>query len=134
MIAAVTANEETLREWLAAGDRGDVDEFERYLHPNVVVHAPLGLSSSGIEAEKRVWTDAKAAVPDIRHDVRETLALDSRVAARIVVTGTLTADFAGVAATGQSLEIDQVVWARFDDAGLIVEAWEIADVGSLLTD
>ena len=134
MIAAVTANEETLREWLAAGDRGDVDEFERYLHPNVVVHAPLGLSSSGIEAEKRVWTDAKAAVPDIRHDVRETLALDSRVAARIVVTGTLTADFAGVAATGQSLEIDQVVWARFDEAGLIVEAWEIADVGSLLTD
>ncbi len=48
-----------LRDWLAA-DRGDVDAFDRYLHPGVIVHAPLGLSTRGVEAEKAVWADAKS--------------------------------------------------------------------------
>ena len=51
--------------------------------------------------------------------------------ARVVVTGTLRSEFAGISAAGKSFEIDQVVFAHFRD-GLIVEAWEIADTGSLL--
>jgi SnoaL-like protein len=69
-------NEQLLFAWLAAGDRGDVEEFDRYLHPEVVVHAPLGLSTTGIEAEKAVWADAKRAMPEIRHEVQETMAPD----------------------------------------------------------
>ena len=128
----MTANESALLGWLAAGDRGDVEAFDRYLHPEVAVHAPLGLSTMGIAAEKRVWADAKRAMPDIRHDVQETVATEGRVAARVVVTGTLAEDFAGIAASGQAFEIDQVVFAHFDQAGLIVEAWEIADTELLL--
>ena len=90
------ANEEVLCAWLAAGDRGDVDEFDRYLHPEVVVHAPLGLSTTGVEAEKAVWADGKRAMPDIRHEVRETMASDSRAMARVVVTGTMIGEFAGI--------------------------------------
>ena len=125
------SNEELLRLWLAAGDRGDVDEFDRYLHPEVVVHAPLGLSTTGVEAEKAVWADGKHAMPDIRHEVQETMSSGSRAMARVVVTGTMSGEFAGISATGKSFEIDQVVFAHFRD-GLIVEAWEIADTGSLL--
>lgn len=128
----VDPNERVLRDWLAAGDRGDVEEFDRYLHPEVVVHAPLGLSTTGIEAEKAVWADGKRAMPDIRHDVRETVGSPSRAVARVVVTGTLREDFAGIKATGKAFEIDQVVFAHFQD-GLIVEAWEIADTASLLS-
>jgi predicted ester cyclase len=127
----VDSNEELLRSWLAAGDRGDVDEFDQYLHPEVVVHAPLGLSTTGVEAEKAVWADGKRAMPDIRHEVRETLASGSRAMARVVVTGTMTGEFAGISAVGRSFEIDQVVLAHFR-GGLIVEVWEIADTGSLL--
>jgi len=132
MIAAVTTNEDVLREWLAAGDRGDLATFDRYLHPDVVVHAPLGLSSKGIDAEKRVWADARRAVPDICHTVQESMTIGTRSAARVVVSGTLVGDFAGIEASGRSFELDQVVWAHFDETGLIVEAWEIADTGSLL--
>jgi steroid delta-isomerase-like uncharacterized protein len=124
-------NEDLLCAWLAAGDRGDADEFHRYLHPEVVVHAPLGLSTAGIEAEKAVWVDAKRAMPDIRHEVQETMGSGSRAMARVVVTGTLIGDFAGISAAGKAFRIDQVVFAHFRD-GLIVEAWEIADTGSLL--
>ncbi len=125
------SNEEVLRAWLAAGDRGDLGEFDSYLHPDVVVHAPLGLSTEGIDAEKAVWADAKTAMPDIAHEVQETLGDGSRAMARVVVSGTLTSDFAGISAEGRSFVIDQVVFAHFQD-GLIVEAWEIADTGSLL--
>jgi steroid delta-isomerase-like uncharacterized protein len=126
-----TANEELICAWLAAGDRGDVDEFDRYLHPDVVVHAPLGLSTTGVEAEKAVWAEGKRAMPDIRHDVRETLGSESQAVARVVVTGTLKKPFAGITVTGRSFEIDQVVYAHFRD-GLIIEAWEIADIGAML--
>ena len=124
-------NEAMLCAWLAAGDRGDVSEFDRYLHPKVVVHAPLGLSTTGIAAEKAVWADAKRAIPDIRHEVQETMGSGSRAMARVVVAGTLHGEFAGIAADGEAFEIDQVVFAHFRE-GLIVEAWEIADTGSLL--
>ena len=72
---SVDSNEELLCAWLAAGDRGDVDEFDPYLHPEVVVHAPLGFlaSTTGVEAEKGVWADAKRAMPDIRHEVQEAV-------------------------------------------------------------
>ena len=125
------SNERVLCDWLAAGDRGDVDEFDRYLHPEVVVHAPLGLSTTGIDAERAVWADAKQAMPDIRHEVQETLSSGKRAMARVVVTATMRGEFAGISAAGRSFEIDQIVFAHFRD-GLIVEAWEIADTGSLL--
>ena len=70
-------------------------------------------------------------MPDLRHEVQETLGSESRAVARVVVTGTLEQAFAGMSATGGSFEIDQIVWAHFRD-GLIVEAWEIAEISSML--
>ena len=40
-----------VEEWLEAGDGGDLDRFDELLHSNVVVHAPAGLSTRGVEAE-----------------------------------------------------------------------------------
>jgi hypothetical protein len=34
-----------VERWLAAGDANSVDIFDDLLHPDVVVHAPRGLSS-----------------------------------------------------------------------------------------
>lgn len=127
----MTTNEAIVREWLAAGDRGDVEAFDHYLHPDVVVHAPLGLSTMGVDAEKAVWVDARRAMPDIKHEVQETISEGNRVVARVVVTGTVTTDFAGIRASAKSFQIDQAVVAHIEN-GLIVEAWEIADTGSLL--
>lgn len=50
--------------------------------------------------------------------------------ARVIVTGTLRHDFAGVPGSGQSVRMDQAVIVHLDD-GRITEAWEIADVASL---
>jgi steroid delta-isomerase-like uncharacterized protein len=120
-----------LERWFAAGDAGDLDAFDNLLHPDVLVHAPMGLSTEGREAEKAVWRDALAAMPDIRHNIQEVIACGSTIAARAVVTGTLVGDFAGIIANGRSFTIDQALFASVRD-GKIVEAWEIVDTASLL--
>ncbi|HYM16037.1 MAG TPA: ester cyclase [Dehalococcoidia bacterium] len=120
-----------LHRWVAAGDAGDLDVFDDVLSPDVVVHAPLGLSTVGREAEKAVWRDAKAAIPDLRHDIREVFHDGETVIGRAVVTGTLVGEFAGLRGNGNRFEIDQVLIARIRD-GKAYEVWEIADTGTLV--
>lgn len=116
---------------LAAGDSGDVVAFDELLHHDVVVHAPRGLSTEDRESEKQVWRDALAAMPDLRHEVQEVLVDGDVEMARVVVTGTLRHDFAGVPGGGRPFRMDQAVICHLAD-GKIAEAWEIADVGSLI--
>lgn len=116
--------------WLAAGDAGEFDAFDDLLHPDAIVHAPLGLSTTSVEDEKRVWKDALAAMPDLRHDVQEVVVDGDVEMARVVVTGTLRASFGGVQGTGRSFRIDQAVITHLRD-GKVAEAWEIADVAAI---
>lgn len=120
-----------IARWLEAGDRGDVDAFDALMHADVVIHAPRGLSTDSREAEKKVWLDALAAMPDLQHEVQEVVVEAETEMARVVVTGTLIRDFAGVRADGRSFRMDQAVICHLRD-GKITEAWEIADVGSLV--
>jgi predicted ester cyclase len=116
--------------WLAAGDSGDVEAFEEFLHGDVVVHAPRGLSTDSREAEKRVWREALAAMPDLHHEVQEVLVQGDVEMARVIVTGTIRRDFAGVSGGGRSFRMDQAVICHLV-GDKIAEAWEIADVRSL---
>ena len=86
--------------WLAAGDVGNLDAFDDLLFRDAVIHAPRGLSTTGRDAEKRVWQAALAAMPDLRHDVREVLVGANIETARVVVTGTMAVAFAGVEGSG----------------------------------
>src|SRR3954451_12414506 len=91
---------------------------------------PRGLSTKDLEAEKQVWRDAVAAMPDLSHEVQEVLAGGNVEMARVIVTGTVRRDFAGVSGGGRSFRMDQAVICHLN-GGKITEAWEIADVGSL---
>jgi len=123
----VDSTRSVIRQWLAAGDAGALGAFDELLHSDVTVHAPGGLSTTSAAAEREVWSRARAAVPDLRHEVQEVLVDGNVEMARTVVTGTLTADFGGVAATGRRFRIDQAVIIHLRD-GKVAEAWEIADL------
>lgn len=86
-----------IERWLAAGDAGDLEAFDELLHPDVIVHAPTGLSTTSSEAEKAVWREAKSAIPDLHHAVQEVLVEGDVQMARVVVTGTMAAELGGVA-------------------------------------
>ena len=126
----VDAQETAVRRWLSAGDAGDFDVFDELLHSDVVVHAPLGLSTTSVEAEKAVWREALTAMPDLRHAVQEVVVQGDVEMARVIVTGTMEAGFAGVEGTGGSFRIDQAVITHLRN-GKVAEAWEIADIAAL---
>jgi len=114
----------------ATGDAGDVDSFGLYLHDDVVVHAPAGLSTVGIESEKDSWRKAKSAIPNLHHEFMEVLTTSSREAARIVVSGTMRGTYGGLTSDGRRFITDQAVFARVHD-GKISELWEIVDVATI---
>ena len=114
----------------AAGDAGDVESFGLYLQEDVVVHAPAGLSTVGIESEKESWRKAKSAIPDLHHEFMEVLTTPSREAARTVVSGTMRGTYGGLTAESRRFATDQAVFARVRD-GKISELWEIVDVSSI---
>jgi predicted ester cyclase len=116
--------------WLAAGDAGDLEAFDGLFHPDAIVHAPLGLSTSSVAEEKAVWRDAIAAMPGIRHEVQEVVVDGDVEMARVVVHGRMLSEFGGITGTGRSFQIDQAVITHLRD-GRIIEAWEIADVAAL---
>jgi steroid delta-isomerase-like uncharacterized protein len=124
-------DESLIQQWFDAGDAGSVDAFDRFLWPDVVVHAPMGLATEGIDAERDVWLSVLAGVPDLRHDVKEVLVDGDTIAARVVVTGTHLGEFVGLPATGKRFEIDQTTFGHVRD-GKLAEVWEVADTASLL--
>ena len=104
--------------------------FDDLLHPDVVVHAPAGLSTDSAEAEQQVWREALAAMPDLRHDVQEVVVDGDVEMARVIVSGTMRGDFGGVEGTGRTFRMDQAVITHLRD-GKVAEAWEIADIAAL---
>jgi predicted ester cyclase len=114
----------------AAGDAGDLEAFDQYLHDDVVVHAPAGLSTVGLDSERESWRKAKAAIPDLHHEFVDEFSSPDAEAARAIVTGTMHGTYGGLAAEGRALRIDQAVFAHVRD-GKIAELWEIVDTAVL---
>lgn len=114
----------------AAGDAGDLDSFDQYLRDDVVVHAPAGLSTVGLESERESWRKAKLAMPDLHHEFIDVISSPGVIAARTIVTGTMRSSYGGLSADGRSFKVDQAVFAYvLDDK--IAELWEIVDVASM---
>ena len=126
----MSAPRSLLESLFAAGDAGELDAFGRYLHADVVVHAPAGLSTVGIESEKESWRRAKAAMADLHHEFVEVLTTASCEAALTVVSGTMRGTYGGLSAEGRRFATDQAVFARLRD-GRISELWEIVDVAAI---
>jgi len=132
MIPQLNDNKSMLERLFAAGDAGEVGSFTMYLHHDVVVHAPMGLSTVGLVAEQDSWRKAKSAMRDLHHQFLSVLQNGTLEAARCVVTGILDGTYGGIAATGKPFKVDQAVFARLRD-GKIEELWEILDTASLLS-
>jgi len=123
-------SEALLRGLFAAGDAGELEAFDRYLHDDVIVHAPAGLSTVGLENERESWRKANLAIPDLHHEFLDVLSGPTLVMARAVVTGTMRGSYGGLSAQGRPFRADQAVFAHVRD-GRIAEIWEIVDTAVL---
>ena len=118
--------EKLLQGYLAAGDNGDLDELGNYLHEDVIVHDPGGLTTKGLDHEKETWRKASKAMPGLRHEIQEVVIAGNVIAARVELSGALVGQFAGIAGRGQKFKIDQAIFMHIRD-GKGVELWAIVD-------
>jgi predicted ester cyclase len=124
------SNPSLITALFAAGDAGDLEAFDQYLHDDVIVHAPAGLSTVGLERERESWRKAKSVMPDIHHEFIDVLSSPTAEAARAVVTGTMHGSYGGLSSEGRAFKIDQAVFAHIRE-GKIAELWEIVDTAVL---
>jgi predicted ester cyclase len=124
------SNSSLLVRLFTAGDAGELDRFGHYLHDDVVVHAPGGLSTVGLESERESWRKARSAMPDLDHQFIDVFSSPTAEAARCVVTGTMRGAYGGFSSEGRSFRVVQALFAHVRD-GKIEELWEIVDTAVL---
>ena len=109
-------------------NKRDESAIERLMAPHAVFHGLPGEPDiCGPMEFKPFWHKFKAAFPDIRIDVHETVVQGDWVAARCVVTGAHQGDHLGIKATQRRVEVGGMVLAHVKD-GQIVEGWNYFDL------
>lgn len=122
-------NLEVVRRMITAADQGDFGILEQVWSPDIVVH--FGATDVNGDAALQLMESVAAAFPDMRHEVEDMFATKDKVVLRGNIVATHQGEFQGIAATGRSVAIGQIVIFRLED-GRIVEYWEQADFLGLM--
>ncbi len=121
--ATLEQNKEIFRRYLAL--HTDPDKLGEVVSAEVVSHEPP-VHEEGIEAIKATITEMRKAFSDIHTELRDLIAENDRVVARLATTATNTGPFKRFAASGKTIEIERVEIVRIAD-GKIVERWLVRD-------
>jgi steroid delta-isomerase-like uncharacterized protein len=101
-------------------NQGRIDLVEELLHPEYINHSPgfpgLPLGRAGV---KVVVVTLRDAFPDLRYTIEDLVVGDDTVAARVRLRGTHRGEFAGIAPTGRSVEVQQMTFERFRDGRIV---------------
>jgi len=111
-----------------AWNRGEYGVIEETVSEDYVGHwfdmEEDDVDRDGLEAFIRA---VREGFPDFHMDVEFMLAEDDMIAVGFTVEGTHDGEFMGIPATGKSGTSPGIFVHRFDDDGLVVEAWAVWD-------
>lgn len=109
----------------------DLSQIERYFAADFVDHtAPEG-APQGTEGQRLKLEAFIGAFPDMHLRYTHHVAEGDLVAGRYVLTATHLGDFAGIAATGNTVSVTGHDLLRIAD-GKIVEHWTVMDSADLM--
>ena len=122
-----TANAAVVRAFISdLFTSGDLSAVDRYLDPQIVIHArPMGFSADA-EGMRSAAVTLRAACPDWHSDVLHLIAEADLVAEHFVASGTHRGELFGVAPTGAVLTLAGINLFRVRN-GRIVEWWPRLD-------
>ncbi len=81
-------------------------------------------------AYRHFMSEALAAFPEMRHEIHYVIAEEDLVAVGITLHMVHTGEYIGIAATGQSISVEEIVVLRIVD-GKIGEEWGVFDFAAL---
>ncbi|MCF6470986.1 ester cyclase [Nonomuraea sp. MG754425] len=131
----VATNKAALRRFHDAVSTGDADVISRtideIIHPDVLIHTPLPLATTGRQSMKEVLAALDRAFPDLDVHIEDVIAEGDKVVTRNTVTGTQQGEYMGIAPTGKTVTYQETLIVRFAD-GQVAETWAVVDVLSVL--
>jgi steroid delta-isomerase-like uncharacterized protein len=99
-------------------NQGDEAAIDRYIAPNAAGNdADFGAGREAFRAQWRKW---RAAFPDLHFEVVDLVAEDDKVVTRWRLTGTHSAEFLGIPATGRRIDVEGMSLDRIEN-GMIAE-------------
>ncbi len=108
-------------------NKGNLAYIDEGFAADVVVHAPGGQETHGLEEGKQLFTKLWRAFPDHHETVNDMVAEADKVVARTRWTGTHQGEFQGIAQTGRQVAFEAITIYRIV-GNKIVEVWEKADI------
>jgi steroid delta-isomerase-like uncharacterized protein len=126
MPTVLDANKAVVRSFVEAWNSRDFGRFDLLMADGAALHLGAGdvpCDPAGTRAIAEEWT---TAFPDWRFDLLGLVAEGDRVVAHMPYSGTHRGQIVGVAPTGRSCTVDEMVIFRIAD-GKIAEAWEVFD-------
>ena len=91
-----------------------------------------GFGDEGPASLRRDLEGLLGAFSDLRVDIQQSIADGDRVAVRMTMTGTHTGDFAGVPASGNTIDVPSCDVLRIQD-GKVAEFWPLCDTARLFS-
>jgi len=103
-------NTRVVLKFLEVMDRKQFDQVDAMMAPDMQLHfSGLHFDRAGAMG---VVVSSYESFSDLRHDVIETIAAGDRVVVRATLRGTHTGLFEGLAPTGRTIEVGQIVIMR----------------------
>ena len=122
MAKATTPNVEDLaRHAVEQYNKKNYDVFDEAFAEDEIDHGPAG-ETRGPEGPKEGLKTLHTAFPDLEITIDELIAEGDTVAIRSTHRGTHEGEFMGIEPTGKQIEVENMVFARFED-GKVVERW-----------
>lgn len=108
-------------------NQGKLEVLDELIAPGYINHSPRTPNPKpGPEGLKPIVEAIRRGMPDVNYAIQDMVVAPDKVAVRLVVTGTHTGDFFGIAPTGKRVTVNQFQIERIE-SGKIVEHWRQTD-------
>lgn len=108
-------------------NQGKLEVLNELIAPDYINHSPGAPNPKpGPEGLKPIVEAIRKGIPDVKYTIQDMVVAPDKVAVRVVMTGTHTGDFFGIAPTGKRVTVNQFQIERIEN-GKIVEHWRQTD-------
>jgi predicted ester cyclase len=112
--------------------KGNLAVFDEVIDPNAVDHSlPPGMPPT-VEGAKQFLSAFRAAFPDLKYKIEDTIAEGDYVVQRVTGTATMKGAFQGMPPSGKSATWSEIHIVRFAN-GKVVEHWANIDQMGMMT-
>ena len=119
-------NKALVRRYHDAFSASDLDAMIAAFETEAIIHTSSSAAPLSVEDFKQLGGVFLSAFPDGTVTVDDLLEDADKVVSRITFRGTHTGELMGIAPTGKTVSVSEIIIDRFTD-GRIVESWRLFD-------